>query len=367
MKQNQSSVRAWWIAIPGGLCILMIAMLFAITGSGRAFDIAIRNCGYTMIFALAFAVPFSRGCVDLSITGVAAFCTAIMGPLSDTGAPAAVMCVIAVLVGALAGLLNGCFAMLFRRKNALLMAAATFGAGLFYMNIGNLISGGKIINIHHIMSSGSALLILLPIAALLITAVLLSFTGGGKKAFSAIYLRNEEKNHNPIVTFLISGILAALAGVLLSMRVGAIVTTSYSFNPAILLTIACAGVALPNAKESKAAAFLGYLALIPAALGAQALATNMQYIGASTFACNLVQTIFAIVFIALNAIIGTRAAKGIGAAPAAMQPVPEAPRARRSHSDVQLAALSDLAQMYERGIVDSETFIRIKRAILSNT
>jgi len=366
MNQKKSSVRTWWIAIPGGMCILMIALLLALSGSSRALDSAIKNCGYTMIFALAFSVPVSRGHVDLSITGVATLCATIMGALSYAGVPAVILCLIAILVGALLGLLNGLFALLFRRKKLVIMAAATFGAGLFYSNIAYLISSGKIINLRELMPRGSALQIFLPIAAFSIAAVLLSFTGGGKKAFNAIYLRNEDRNLNSIVSFLISGVLAALAAVLICMRMGAATPNTCTFNASILLTIACAGIALPNAKESKTGAFLGYLALIPAALGIQALNTSLQLMGMSSYAGNLVQALLAIAFIVINTVIGSRAAKGIDSAAAAIQPVPEAPHARRAHSEAQLAALSDLAQMYERGIVDSETFIRIKRAILSN-
>ena len=336
-RSGLTGVRAWWLAIPGGVMLMALIALLAVTGvSARSFLNLSYNCGYYLLMAAAISVPFSRGHVDFSVFGTAAFSASIAGALCTYGglaaAPAAI---IAIFTGACIGVLNGLIAMPFRRKNPIFMAIGTLGINFFYIGISNSILRGQAMrfygNFGKIRVSGISLLFILALFLVIGIAALLGFTGGGKRAFSMIYEKDEDRKANTIVSFLLSGTLASIAAVMQISRLGSVQPAAFSFNPIMLALLAGAGIALPNVKKSKAHAFLAYLSIIPAALAVMSLQTCLLYANIDSFITNAIFAVLAVIFMILNAVIGSKASK------IEYVPAPKAAAAPKSSANISAA------------------------------
>lgn len=320
MKMNEkrsglTSVRAWWLAIPGGVALLALIVGVAISSSmlnSRNLINVLRSCGPTLLIGAAVTIPFARGHLDLSVLGAASFAGMASALIARSAyLPAAAMILIAICIGAAIGTINGLIAMIFRRKNVLFTAVATACIGAFYRYLSMLICEGYPVQLSgslHV-SPTAALMFLLPVVLLAGIFALLSFTGGGKRAFNGIYEKDEERSTNTIVPFLFSGILASFAGALLTIRIYAAQPTAFSFNPSYVLMLALVGIMIPNVKKSKGGAFLGFAAIIPAALAVAILQNTFNLAGLNTYAHSIVLAVIAVVFIILNAVIGTKASK----------------------------------------------------------
>ncbi|MBQ3575108.1 MAG: hypothetical protein IJA26_05535 [Clostridia bacterium] len=403
MNEKKSSVRVWWLAIPGGVMMLALVIGALISTSflnPRNLGVIFRQGGPTLLIGAAIAIPFSRGHVDLSVLGVACFTGMVSTMIANAAYlhPAA-MILIAICFGAAIGAINGLIGMIFRRKNVLLTAAATACIGAFYRYIAYAVSNG-----YPVQPSGSnrvypsvALMFLLPLVIIAGIFALISFTGGGRRAFNGIYEKDAERSGNTIVPFLFSGILAGLAGGLMVVRLNIAQPAMFGFNPSYVLLLALAGIAIPNAKKSKIGAFLGFASVILAAVTVAIIQNCLNLCGVDSFAQNIICAVLGIVFIILNAIFGSKAARSL-AAPAAEakpiftpapayepapvftpepapvfderptpgirvyynEPAPAAPAA-----DDPFAALSELARKYESGEITKEEYDRIKGDIIA--
>jgi len=396
-KSGLRSIRIWWLGIAGGLLMMALA-----AGSAIDPDIMLRsrnlgnifmNCGPTMLICAAIAIPFSRGHLDFSALGVGCFTGTLIGAFSSRiGMPDAGSALLAVGIGACVGLINGLIAMIFRRKNVLFMAAATALIGCFYRYLAMAISAGSPIPMQGFrMPMNGVIMFLLPAILLIGVFALFAFTKG-KRDFNGIYEKDEDRSRNTIVSFLCSAILASLASVLMVSRMRASMPTMFNFTPVYVLVLAAAGIAIPNVKKSKVGAFLGYIALIITSLAVSFLQNIFAIAGMNTYAGYVVLSVFAVVFIALNAFFGSRAAK-IGYAPAfseekfapaeniveerrpepapvfapAFTPAPEvraAPVQNPSSND-QYAALAELATLYKEGVISEELYNKRKKDIIS--
>ena len=393
-KSGLAGVRAWWLAIPGSLMLIFLIALIATSSSARVLSNVISSSAYYMLMAAAIVVPFSRGHVDLSVFGVASLGATVAACLSNYGgAPAAAAMVIGIFVSVCLGVLNGLLAMLFRRKNVLFMAFATLGLGMLYSNIANAVTGGMSVRFDSIYAMRRVALPLI-LALTVSTGVfaLISFTGGGRRAFNGIYEKDEDRGANTIVSFLFSGALAGIAAALQINRLSSVFPSAFSFSPIFLALLAFAGIILPNAKKSKIGAFLGFVSVIPASIAVVCLQYSLNYANLNSMAINIIFAVLAVIFIILNAVFGSKAAKMLSL-PAALpeeprpactpdplpvfteekpapavslvkKSAPEAPAQQLSESS-GFGALAELASLYESGLITEEVYNKRKSEIIS--
>ena len=313
-RSGLTGIRVWWLAFTGGLFVLALitGVLF---NPGYMFRSAslrniFTNCGPTMLVCAAMAIPFSRGHVDFSALGVGCLSSVLIGVFSSSlGTPDALSVLLAVVISACLGLVNGLIAMTVRRKNPLFMAVVTAALGYLYRQIAYAITNGMPIPTTGLrMPTTGVTMFLLPAVVLVGVFALFAFTKG-KRDFNGVYEKEEDRNRSTIASFLLSGVLAGLAAVLMIIRVRAAMSTAFSINSSYILVLAAAGVAIPNVKKSKGGAFVGYITLILAALAVSVLQMALTIANVNPYAQYIVYAVPAVVFVILNAVLGSKAAK----------------------------------------------------------
>ena len=129
MNEKKSSVRLWWLAIPGGVMMLALvigALISTIFLNPRNLGNIFVQCGPTLLIGAAIAIPFSRGHVDLSVLGVACFTGMVSTMIANAAYlhPAA-MILIAICFGAAIGAINGLILTKFTELAPMIVTLAT--------------------------------------------------------------------------------------------------------------------------------------------------------------------------------------------------------------------------------------------------
>lgn len=225
-----------------GLLLILVAMVvfFAVNAtSGEAFrssanvNNVLSNQGVTGLIALAMVVPLVSGYFDLSVAAVAGLASIITGALIGThGEPIWLAIAIAIVVAGLAGCING-FLVAGLKLNAFVVTLGT------YTLIGGLLqwyTGGQTIATGIPASFGrwgseKWLGVPRPFWLLIGVAILLWYvlmhTSFGRKLESigsnesASRLVGIRVDRAIFTSFVLSGLLAGVAGVLLTSRAGA--------------------------------------------------------------------------------------------------------------------------------------------------
>lgn len=309
-KSRLTSIRSWWLAIPGGFFGIVLALFFIAYSANtylRYYDI-IGSSLYVIVLAFAFAIPFSRGHADFSALGVFNICSVMLGVL-NRGLPFVVAAILAICIGGCLGFINSLVTIQFRRKKWFFTAGFTAILGLAYTYFAELISGGRYYRISAYLSGGFCFFALI-LPLMLGLSALLSFRSGGVHLFNGIYRKNDFRNKDAMVSSVISGVLAAFAAVIAGMCISRTIAFPYTQMLTYILILALAGVGLPNVKKSKIGAFMGYLSVMLAALGIGLLDSLLYVIfGLGTIAQIIIDSVLAVAFIVLNVLLGRKAAK----------------------------------------------------------
>lgn len=306
-KSRLTSIRSWWLAIPGGFFVMALLLLLITLSSRNIFRNLFANSGYVMALAFAFAIPFSRGQADFSAFGVFNICAVMLGVLNH-GLPFLVAVILTICIGVCLGLINSLVTIPFRRRKWFFTAGVTAILGLGYHYLAMLIASRS--GHHRVLYSNSLFWsVVLPFLLMIGLAALLSFSSDGVRTFNGIYHREDSRNKDAMVSSAISGALAAFAAVILGMRWGGTFVFVYTRMLTYILILALAGVGLPNVKKSKGGALMGYLSVMLAALGVSTHDTIFNVWGLSTVAWYINDAVLVIVFIILNVVLGSKAAK----------------------------------------------------------
>lgn len=189
-----------------------------------------RNAAPLIIVSCAMtAVMIARG-LDLSVGSVIAMSSVLAASLAIAGVPLLLAFLIAVLCGVLAGAINGAVIVFFDVSPIIV----TLGSLNIARGISYLITPGAIMvglpDDWGVLGTSQFLGIPLPIVAALIVAsffgMLLHFTTFGKHVYAiggnsqAARLSGINIERTLIVLYLLSGAMAAFAGIVLSSRIG---------------------------------------------------------------------------------------------------------------------------------------------------
>lgn len=225
----------------------------------------------TAIFAAAVAVGLFSGALDLSLPGVAALSTCVVGVLlKQFGVPVPLALLAGIGVGMLCGLVNGYIVL--RGLNPLIVTIGTLSvtSGLAALVVG----GYAISGLFELEFMGAARYFGIPSHAYIVALVYFALTvfltrtrhgirmravGGNAEAVRRAGLSDQRYK---ILGFVISAMLAALGGI---MTMALVFEASPSASPSILFTaltaVFLAGVSLAGGRGSLPRVLIGALVL----------------------------------------------------------------------------------------------------------
>ncbi|OLF05176.1 hypothetical protein BLA60_37290 [Actinophytocola xinjiangensis] len=258
--------------------LLALGLLVVVVGSQRpAFFLPINlvNIGVAVsllgLVALAQTVTVISGGLDISVgavVGVASVAAAI-GAAAGTVAGVA----LGVAAGAAAGLINGAL-IRFGRVNAVITTLATFSA---FQGVTFILAGGEAIGVRTpgflALGAGRVLGVPVPLAVLVVAVVVfhvvLRYTDLGRNVYaiggntSAAWLAGVRVNRYTTGIYLVAGVVAGIAGVLLTARSGAGVADSGAPNLSLqsIAAVLLGGCALAGGRGTVAGTVLGVLLL----------------------------------------------------------------------------------------------------------
>jgi len=229
----------------------------------------IRSLAFVSIVAIGQGCLLLIGEIDLSVGSIAGLCGVIGGILMvDVGINPYLSLILCLLLGAILGMLNGLITVHLKLSSLIV----TIGTAGIYKGINLVMSEGRAITDIpkeiYFLGQGYLFSIPLPFIIMLIVLVLIVFltkyTPFGRYMYAvgnskeASWILGIKVNFIRITTFMITGLLAALAGMIMVARLG-------SSQPAIgelwvLNSIAAAvigGVALTGGIGSPAGALVG--------------------------------------------------------------------------------------------------------------
>lgn len=259
---------------------------FFSVGNLRVIGTAVAITG---ILAIAQTVVIIMGGLDISV-GSAAGLTSVVSAMVFMSAGAAMGAGAALLVGALAGLINGCI-IVFGRVNPVIATLATLAA---YKGIAQLLSDGRAQGFTGadpffvFIARGSLLGIPILIWILIVIAVLvhivLTRTVVGRNIYAiggndmAARLAGININKYIIGVYVFTGIVAAIAGIMITARTGSgqPVSGSEGLELEAITAAALGGAALKGGKGTVAGALLAVILL-------GVLTNGMTLLGVNSF------------------------------------------------------------------------------------
>lgn len=208
------------------------------------------------IVALAMAFVIISGEIDLSVASVMGLCAVIMGVLWQAGVPIEIAVIMAILVGAAAGLFNGFWVAVVGLPSLAVTLAGLIGyRGLAYFFVeGEFITGlpdnFKAIAQQDIVGPAPATIFLYAIFVL-IAIVLLHASGFGRYVY-AVGNSKDAATYSGVrvmrvkmAVFVMSGIMAAIGGLIIASRFGAVRGgTAEGFELEIITMVLLGGVSI---------------------------------------------------------------------------------------------------------------------------
>jgi ribose/xylose/arabinose/galactoside ABC-type transport system permease subunit len=244
-----------WIALLIICVVLAVSTDTFLTLSN--FANIIRQVSYNVIMACGMTIVIIIGGIDLSVGAVLGFSSLIMADVMNR-AGLVLGLVTGLAAGAAMGVINGLIVA--RRKP--MAFVVTLGTMTIWRSFTTIYSGGLPISnfpaSFESIASGSFLYVPIPfwiaLATVLLSKFLLEWTKFGKYVYAigsnTTAARNCGVNVNAIVTtaFLLSGLCAAVAGIVLTSRVGASVQVSEGYEMDVIAAVVIGGASLSGGR-----------------------------------------------------------------------------------------------------------------------
>lgn len=250
----------------------------------------LRQASINGLLAFGLTVVILTGGIDLSVGSTVAFASLVMAKMINSGTNSVWAIIVALIIGAIIGLING----LLITKGKLQAFIATLGTMMVFRGLALYISNGVPESrlgegLLGWMGRGYFIGIPTPVVILLICfgifAFFLSKTVFGKRIYAiggnmkAANLSGINVHRNLIYVYMISGFLAALAGIILTSRVDSAVPTAgtgYELN-AIAATV-IGGASLTGGRGKATGTLIGILiiAIIINALNLLGISSYLQ-------------------------------------------------------------------------------------------
>lgn len=269
----------------------------------------LRQASVNSLIAFGMTFVILTGGIDLSVGSVLAFTGAITCSMILQGVPAWVAAIVGIILGALMGALNG-FLISYGKVTAFIATLATMtiwrGATYVFTN-GNPITGPKMNSSFFFQFVGQGYLfgipfpVIITLIAFVVLYVLLHKTAFGRKTFAlggneeAAFVAGVKTKKILIYIYTISGVMAAIAGLILSSRLSSAqpdAGTSYEMD-AIASTV-IGGASLMGGKGRMSGTLIGALLIA-------SLSNGMNLLGINSFYQQIVKGVVILVAVMVDA------------------------------------------------------------------
>lgn len=252
----------------------------------------LRQASVNALIAFGMTFVILTAGIDLSVGSILAFTGAIIASMILGGTPAWLAGLIGLIIGALLGALNGVFITWGKVTPFIAtLATMTIWRGATYVFTGgNPITGGKMNTNFFFQFIGQGYLfgipfpVIITLIAFIICYILLHKTAFGRKTFAlggnekAAFVAGVKTKKTLIIIYTISGLLAALAGFILTSRLGSAqpdAGTGYEMD-AIASTV-IGGASLMGGKGRMSGTLVGALLIASLSNGMNLLGINSFY------------------------------------------------------------------------------------------
>jgi len=281
-----------------GLAVVVVAIgVLGVTTSSEfltgtnLFNLGLQS-GEIAIMALPMALIIISGEIDLSVASIMGMASAVLGYLFGKGWPMPAVFVVVLLVGILAGAING----LLVTRVGLPSLAVTIGTLGLYRGVANIILGPNTISnfptaytnigVNGVFGTNLSFSAAIFIVLAVIFGVVLHFTPAGRSIYAmgaspeAATFAGIRVKRIKTLLYITSGVICSLAGVLLTFRLSTAVNTNgLGLELDVVAVVLLGGVSIFGGKGTIAGVVLGVLAF--AGISNALLLTNFNQEAAS--------------------------------------------------------------------------------------
>jgi ribose transport system permease protein len=260
------------------LAVVILVIVGALTALSPTFitygnlsDLLMRMSPLGML-AIAETVVLISGGFDLSIGVVMALSAAVVGVLSAVRVPFGLVVTAALASGILVGLLNA-FLVVQLRLQPFIVTLATMSivrSVVYAMLKGNVLTDlpEGFLNLRYVYVAGIPLLFILLVVSAALVIVLMRYTTVGRRTFAVggnektAFLSGVFVNRVKYLVYCLSGLISALAGLLYTVRVRAVIPDTGINAPLEVITaVLIGGTSIFGGKGSVFGSLLGILAM----------------------------------------------------------------------------------------------------------
>lgn len=239
--------------------------------AGNITDLLMRLSPLAML-AIAETIVLISGGFDLTVGVVMALSAAVVGVLNVARVPFPLVLAAALASGLLVGVLNA-FCVVQLRLNAFIVTLATMSIArsvVYVMLKGNVLTElpEGFLNLRYVTVLGLPLLFLIMVVVAAAATILLRLTTVGRRIFAVganektSYLSGVVVNRVKYLVYCLSGLIAAFAGLLYTVRVRAVIPDTGINAPLEVITaVLIGGTAMSGGKGSILGGLLGILAM----------------------------------------------------------------------------------------------------------
>jgi len=252
----------------------------------------LRQASVNALIAFGMTFVILTGGIDLSVGSVLAFTGAIVAEMILQGVPAWLAALSGILIGAVLGAINGLF-VAYGKIAAFIatLATMTIWRGATYVFTGgNPVTGGKMNTSFFFQYIGQGYLfgipfpVIITLVAFIIAYILLHKTAFGRKTFAlggnekAAFVAGVKTKKILIIIYTISGLLAALAGLILTSRLGsAQPDAGMGYEMDAVASTVIGGASLSGGKGRMSGTLVGALLIATLSNGMNLLGINSFY------------------------------------------------------------------------------------------
>ncbi len=273
MRRMRSSTLI--LLVLSGVNVLIMGLLTALSPTflsyGNLSAVMLRMSELSML-AIAETIVLIAGGFDIAIGAVMALSATVFGTLYVAGLPVPLIIVLALASGVAVGLLNGLLVVVLRLQPFIVtLATMSIVRSVVY----GLLKGNVLSNLPEgFLNLGYAYLLRIPVLFLVVVAVavlvwlLLRRTVIGRRIFAiggnerTAFLSGIHEDRVKYLVYALSGLISALAGLMYTARIRAVVPDMGITSPLEVITaVLIGGTAITGGKGSVLGSLLGILAM----------------------------------------------------------------------------------------------------------
>lgn len=264
------------------LLILVIAVIVVIASilnpkflTGNNIMTILQQISIKGVMAMAMAILMISGGIDLSIGNMMALSAVVMAVAIKNGQPLGVAIILSIIVSMGCGLLNG----LIIAYSHCVPLIVTLGTSQIFYGIALLVTGGSFMQFNNLFDwmrkitifssdnwQGIPLMVIIMLATVVITDFLITRTQFGRRLVAmggnerTAFLSGIKVTRYKVLTYVISGLLVALSGMVFAARMNAIAPANGSgYELDALVACVVGGITFEGGRGTITGALLGCL------------------------------------------------------------------------------------------------------------